>query len=54
MKIIVIGCTHAGTIAATEILKNHPDADVTIYERHNNSRFFPVGSHFTLMGKLSV
>lgn len=52
MKIIVIGCTHAGTIAATEILKNHPDADVTIYERHNNFSFLSCGIALYLDGQV--
>ena len=30
MKVIIVGCTHAGTITATQILKNHPETEVTI------------------------
>ncbi len=29
MKVVVVGCTHAGTAAVKNILANHPDADVT-------------------------
>ncbi|GAX00690.1 FAD-dependent oxidoreductase [Secundilactobacillus silagei] len=43
MKVIIIGCTHAGTIAATEILKNHPETDLTIYERVDNFSFLSCG-----------
>ena len=31
MKIAIIGCTHAGTITANQVLTNHPDAEVIIF-----------------------
>lgn len=43
MKVVVIGCTHAGTSAVKSILKNHPDANVTVYERNNNISFLSCG-----------
>lgn len=43
MKIIVIGATHAGTFATQQILTDHPDADVTVYERNNNLSFLSCG-----------
>lgn len=30
MKVVIVGCTHAGTIAATQILNAHPDTEVVI------------------------
>lgn len=33
MKVIAVGCTHAGTFAVKQTLANHPDAEVTIYEK---------------------
>ena len=39
MKVVVIGCTHAGTAAVKSILKNHPEAEVTVYERNDNIYF---------------
>lgn len=33
MKIIIIGCTHAGTAAVNRIYMQHPDAQVTIYKK---------------------
>ena len=39
MKVIIVGCTHAGTITATQILQNHPETEVTIYERNDNVSF---------------
>lgn len=43
MKIIVIGATHAGTFATQQILTDHPDANVTVYERNNNLSFLSCG-----------
>ena len=40
MKVVIIGCTHAGVAAVTEILKNHPDTEVTVYERNDNVSFY--------------
>lgn len=52
MKVIIIGCTHAGTIAATEIMKNHPETDLTIYERKDNFSFLSCGISLYLEGKV--
>lgn len=43
MKIAVIGCTHAGTFSAQQILTEHPDAEVTVYERNDNLSFLSCG-----------
>lgn len=43
MKVIVIGCTHAGTFATQQILTEHPDWQVTVYERNNNLSFLSCG-----------
>ncbi|MCI1921396.1 MAG: FAD-dependent oxidoreductase [Liquorilactobacillus nagelii] len=43
MKVIIIGCTHAGLVAAKEILEIHPDTQVTIYERTNGFSFMSDG-----------
>lgn len=43
MKIAVIGCTHAGTAAIKEIAKQHPDAQITVYERNDNISFLSCG-----------
>ena len=39
MKIAIIGCTHAGTITANQVLTNHPDTEVTINDKNNNISF---------------
>ena len=43
MKIVVIGCTHAGTAAVKNILTNNPEAEVLVYERNNNISFLSCG-----------
>lgn len=43
MKIAIIGCTHAGTITANQVLTNHPDTEVTIYDKNNNISFLSCG-----------
>ena len=43
MKISIIGATHAGTFATMQILKDHPDYDVTVFERHDNVSFLSCG-----------
>jgi len=43
MKVIVVGCTHAGTAAIEQILQDHPEAEVTVYERDDNISFLSCG-----------
>lgn len=43
MKVVVVGCTHAGTAAVKNILTNHPDAEVTVFERNDNVSFLSCG-----------
>ncbi|MGC6769674.1 NADH oxidase [Enterococcus sp. LJL51] len=43
MKVVVVGCTHAGTAAVKNILANHPEAEVTVYERNDNVSFLSCG-----------
>lgn len=43
MKVIVIGCTHAGTAAIVNIKSLYPEAKVTVYERNNNISFLSCG-----------
>lgn len=43
MKVVVVGCTHAGTAAVKNILSNHPDAEVTVFERNDNISFLSCG-----------
>jgi len=43
MKVIVIGCTHAGTAAVVNIKKMDPEAEVVVYERNDNISFLSCG-----------
>lgn len=54
MKVIIIGCTHAGTSVAQQILKTHPETAVTIYERNNNISFLSCGISLYLGGTVKA
>lgn len=50
MKVVVIGCTHAGTAAVQQLLTEHPDTEVTVYERNDNISFLSCGISLYLNG----
>ena len=43
MKIVVVGCTHAGTAAVVNLKNLHPDSEITIYEKNDNISFLSCG-----------
>lgn len=43
MKVIIVGATHAGTFAAQQILTDHPDTQVTVYEKNDTVSFLSCG-----------
>jgi NADPH-dependent 2,4-dienoyl-CoA reductase/sulfur reductase-like enzyme len=43
MKVVVIGCTHAGTAAIINTAKLYPEAEITVYERNDNISFLSCG-----------
>ncbi len=43
MKVVVIGCTHAGTATILNTARLYPDAEITVYERNNNISFLSCG-----------
>lgn len=43
MKIIVVGCTHAGTAAVVNMKELYPDSQITIYEKNDNISFLSCG-----------
>ena len=53
MKVIVIGCTHAGTFATQQILTENPDVQVTVYERNDNLSFLSCGIALWVGGHVS-
>ncbi|MCF6418227.1 MAG: FAD-dependent oxidoreductase [Furfurilactobacillus sp.] len=52
MKVIVVGCTHAGTAAISQMLVTNPDLDVEVYERHDNISFLSCGISLYLDGRV--
>ena len=43
MKVVVIGCTHAGTSAVKSILNENPGTEVVVFERNDNVSFLSCG-----------
>jgi NADPH-dependent 2,4-dienoyl-CoA reductase/sulfur reductase-like enzyme len=43
MKIIVVGCTHAGTAAVKNMASLYKDAAITVYEKNDNVSFLSCG-----------
>lgn len=43
MKVIVVGCTHAGTAAVVNLKGLYPECEVTVYERNDNVSFLSCG-----------
>jgi NADPH-dependent 2,4-dienoyl-CoA reductase/sulfur reductase-like enzyme len=54
MKIVIVGCTHAGVAAAVQILTAQPHTDVTIYERENSLSFLSSGIPFWITGEAAA
>lgn len=42
MKVVVVGCTHAGTAAVVNIKENYPDSEVVIYKKIIMYHFYHV------------
>ena len=43
MKILVAGCTHAGTAAVVNLKELYPESEITIYEKNDNISFLSCG-----------
>lgn len=43
MKIVVVGCTHAGTAAVVNMKELYPNSQITIYEKNDNISFLSCG-----------
>ncbi|MCP3739326.1 FAD-dependent oxidoreductase [Rossellomorea sp. BNER] len=43
MKIVVVGCTHAGTAAVKNMAELYPEATITVYEKNDNVSFLSCG-----------
>ena len=53
MKVVVIGCTHAGTAAIKNLRALNPDAEVTVFERNDNISFLSCGIALYVRGVVS-
>ncbi|MBD7912575.1 MULTISPECIES: FAD-dependent oxidoreductase [Clostridium] len=43
MKIIIVGCTHAGTATVVNLKELYPESEITIYEKNDNISFLSCG-----------
>ena len=50
MKVIVIGCTHAGTATVVNLREQYPDCEITVYERNDNVSFLSCGIALSVGG----
>ncbi|EKQ51696.1 MULTISPECIES: FAD-dependent oxidoreductase [unclassified Clostridium] len=50
MKVIVIGCTHAGTAAIVNLRELYPESEVIVYERNDNISFLSCGIALSIGG----
>ncbi len=50
MKVIVIGCTHAGTAAIVKLKELHPDYEIIVYEKNDNISFLSCGIALSVGG----
>lgn len=53
MKVVVIGCTHAGTAAIKNLRALNHDAEVTVFERNDNISFLSCGIALYVGGVVS-
>ena len=50
MKVVVIGCTHAGTAAIVKLKELHSDYEVVVYEKNDNISFLSCGIALSVGG----
>ncbi|WP_143462322.1 FAD-dependent oxidoreductase [Levilactobacillus enshiensis] len=50
MKVVVIGCTHAGIAAVRQILNYYPNADITVYERQSEISYLSCATYLHIEG----
>lgn len=54
MKVVVIGCTHAGIAAVSQILKNYPEADITVFERQATISYLSCATYLHIKGTVKT
>lgn len=52
MKIVIIGCTHAGIAAINQCLKYYPDATITVYERNRSISYLSCATYLHIAGSV--
>lgn len=50
MKVVIIGCTHAGIAAVKQILKNYPQAEIAVYERQADISYLSCATYLHIKG----
>lgn len=50
MKVVIIGCTHAGIAAVKQILKNYPQAKIVVYERQSDISYLSCATYLHIKG----
>ncbi|MFC6323008.1 FAD-dependent oxidoreductase [Companilactobacillus baiquanensis] len=54
MKVVVIGCTHAGIAAVKQILNNYPDTKITVYERQSSISYLSCATYLHIEGTVKT
>lgn len=50
MKIIVVGCTHAGTATVVNLIRFYPNSEIVVYEKNDNISFLSCGIALSVSG----
>jgi len=53
MKVVVIGCTHAGIAAVKQILKLYPKSEITVYERQAEIAYLACATYLHIEGTVT-
>lgn len=52
MKLVIIGCTHAGISAIKQVLKYYPEVEITVYERHASISYLSCATYLHIGGSV--
>lgn len=53
MKVVIVGCTHAGIAAIQQVLTYYPEAEITVYERHDNISYLSCATYLHIEGTVN-
>lgn len=54
MKVVVIGCTHAGIAAIRQILQDYPQTQITVYERQSSISYLSCATYLHIEGTIKT